>query len=478
MTTRAADAHTSFTRRVAALAWPILVGQLAVIGNGVIDTMMAARYSATDLAALGLGASIYVSIFVGLSGVMQALSPIIGQLYGGKKYEAIGDETRQGIWLALFLSVLGCLLLCFPQPLLAIAEAPPELEGRVEEYLRLLALALPATLGFRVYASLNTATSRPRMVMLIQIAGLLIKIPLNTLFIFGAPDMLGLSGLGTPGCAIATAISAWLAVVIAWIIVKRGEHYRQFRLFGSGLGRPAWPAQLALLKLGVPMGLSYLIEVTAFTFMALFIARLGNETLAAHQVTANFGTVLYMLPLSLASATGTLVAQEIGAGRLVAARQAGQAGVRLGMGLAVAVGAVVWLARETIIGAYTPDATVAAAAMPLFFFIAFYQLFDAWQVGTAFVLRAYKVATIPTLMYAVALWGVGLGGGYLLGFNVLGATPALLQGAAGFWLGNSISLALVGAALAWYLRRIQRLQEIEDAAVRRSSGFGSGTGSS
>ncbi len=460
-----AGAPASFTRRVAALAWPILVGQLAVISNGVIDTVMTARYSATDLAALGLGASIYVSFFVGLSGVMQALSPVIGQLYGAKKHEAIGNEVKQGVWLALFLSLVGCLLLLFPQILLDIAKAPPALEERVREYLRLLALALPATLGFRIYASLNTATSRPRMVMLLQIAGLLLKIPLNALFIFGAAD-LGIPALGTPGCAIATTISAWLAVGIAWMIVRRGQHYRQFKLFGSGLGRPQWRAQSELLKLGVPMGLSYLIEVTAFTFMALFIARLGNETLAAHQITANFGTVLYMLPLSIANATGTLVAQEIGAGRLAAARHAGKAGVRLGALLAVGIGVLVWLARDLIIGAYTPDAKVAAAAMPLFFFIAFYQLFDAWQVGTAYVLRAYKVATVPTIMYAFALWGMGLGGGYLMGFDVLGATPAVLQGAAGFWLGNSLSLAIVAMALSWYLRHIQDLQAAEARALR------------
>ncbi len=136
----------SLTSRVAALTWPILIGQLAVIANGVVDTMMTARYSATDLAALGLGASVYISIFVGLSGVMQALSPTIGQLYGARNLEAIGFEVRQGVWLTLFLSCLGAIALCFPQPLLSIAQAPAELNDKVEQYLRILALALPATL--------------------------------------------------------------------------------------------------------------------------------------------------------------------------------------------------------------------------------------------------------------------------------------------------------------------------------------------
>lgn len=449
-----ASASSSLTARVAALAWPILIGQLAVIANGVVDTMMTARYSAIDLAALGLGASVYVSIFVGLSGVMQALSPTIAQLYGAKKFDAIGDEVRQGVWLALFLTLIGAIALCFPQPLLNIAQASPELNDKVLSYLQLLALALPATLGFRVYASLNTAISRPRMVMLLQVSALLLKIPLNALFIFGG---LGLPAFGAPGCAIATAISAWLALLAGWLIVRYQPFYRKFTLFGKGLGAPDVKAIKSLLKLGLPMGLSFLIEVTAFTFMALFIARLGSDTLAGHQITANFGTVLYMLPLSIANATCTLVAQEIGSGRLANARHTGQAGVRLGVLLSVSIGVVVWIAREQIIGLYTPDVRVAAAAMPLFFFIAFYQLFDSAQVGTAYVLRAYKVATIPTLMYAVALWGMGLGGGYLIGFDVLGLSPDWLKGAAGFWLGNSLSLALVGVALIWYLKRVQRL---------------------
>jgi MATE family multidrug resistance protein len=447
-----------WTMRIANLAWPILIGQLATITNGVIDTIMTARYSAMDLAALGLGSSVYISIFVGLSGVLQALSPAIGQLFGARKFTEIGFEVRQGAWLAIFLSLLGAIFLCIPGPLLAIAQPSAALNDKVVEYLQILALALPATLGFRVFTSLNTATSRPRMVMTIQVCALLLKIPLNYLFIFGG---LGLPAFGTPGCAIATAVTAWATLLTGWFIIRRGAHYKAFHIFGKGWSKPVWQAQAALLKLGVPMGLSYLIEVTAFTFMALFISRMGSDTLAGHQVTGNLGTVLYMLPLSIAHATGTLVAQEIGAGRLVQARHSGNAGIRLGVMLSVATGIIVWVLREEIIALYTPDAIVAAAAMPLFFFISFYQLFDAIQVGTAFVLRAYKVALIPTIMYAFALWGVGLFGGYLLGFNVFGFTPIHLQGAAGFWMGNSFSLALVGMALLWYLKHIQGLMETE-----------------
>lgn len=439
--------------RIASLAWPILIGQLALIANGVIDTAMVSRFSATDLAALALGVSIYVSVFIGLSGVLQALLPVIGQLYGARRFAEIGIEVKQGLWLALFLSCIGCPVLLFSPALLSFSQAPPELIEKATHYLRIEALALPATLGFRVYAALNTAITRPKMVMALQVGSLLLKIPLNAWFIFGG---LGLPALGGPGCAIATSLIAWLILLTGWLLVRRAPIYRELNIFGSGFIKPQWSAQRKLLRLGIPMGLSYFIEVTAFTLMAIFIARLGTIAVAGHQIIANIGSVLYMLPLSLAGATGTLVAQAIGAGDEKLARKTAYAGIRLAAILSMLTGAAVWFARETILRAYTPDAAIIASALPLFLFIAFYQLFDSLQITTAYVLRAYQVAIVPTVIYAVALWGVGLGGGVLFGLNPFGFSPPWLQGAIGFWFSNSASLCVVAVFLLWYLRVVQR----------------------
>lgn len=447
------NTSSGHSKRIFALAWPILVGQLAVIANGVIDTAMTSRFSATDLAALAIGASVYVSVFVGLNGVLAAIAPVIGQLFGAGRFSEIGAEVKQGAWLGVGLTIAGSLILLFPQPLLAVAKASPELSEKATLYLRFLALALPATLGFRLYASLNTAIARPKMVMALQVAGLALKIPFNAWFIFGG---LGVPAMGGPGSALATTVTTWLVFLTSAAILRTSPSYRIYGLFGTGFVRPRWAAQRELLKLGIPMGMSYLIEVTAFTFMALFIARLGATAVAGHQIVANFATVLYMVPLAIANATGTLVAQEIGARRFDAAHRVGSAGIRLAAILSVTIGCAVWLTRHLIVRAYTPDETIIAAALPLFVFIAFYQLFDSVQVTTAFVLRAYKVVVVPTLIYAVALWGIGLGGGYLLGLDPYGFSPQALHGAAGFWMGNSASLALVAAGLLWYLRVVQR----------------------
>lgn len=447
-----ADVSRHPIKRIAALTWPILIGQLAVILNGVLDTAMTSRYSATDLAALAVGSSIYVSVFVGGHGVLQALSPAISQLFGARRYEAIGMEVKQGAWLAAFLSILGIFVLVFPQPFLSLAHASTELNAKAVLYLQILAFALPATLGFRVFSGLNNALARPKIVMAIHVSALLLKIPLNALLIFGG---FGIPALGGPGAAVATAILSWLTLLAAVIVLRTSDFYDRFHLFG-GFVAPQWPALRALLRLGVPMGLSYLIEVTAFTFMAVFIARLGVIPVSGHQITANFGTLLYMLPLAIANATATLVAHAVGAREMKQAKHIGDSGILLAAGLSIAIGCTVWLTRGLIVRAYTPDPAIIAAALPLFMFVSFYQLFDAVQVTTAFVLRAYKVAIVPTLMYALALWGVGLGGGYLVGLDPYGIMPAALRGAAGFWFGNSTSLAIVAVSLFWYLRVIQR----------------------
>ncbi|XQU70256.1 MATE family multidrug resistance protein [Cupriavidus sp. H18C1] len=344
----------------------------------------------------------------------------------------------------------ACCCSVSPGPLLAFAKAPPELVDKATAYLHLQAFGLPAALGFRIYSALNNALSRPIMVTLLQLLGLAVKVPLNAWFIHGG---LGLAPMGGPGCALASTLISWMWCLSGALILRHGGAYRPLGIFAAW----SWPMRShlwALLRLGVPMGLTYLIEITSFTLMSVFITRLGTVTLAGHQIIANLGAVAYMLPLSLGIATSTLVAQAVGARDRAGARRVGWRGIRLAAALALAVGATLWLLRAPVLRAYASDAAVVQAALPLVTFVALYQAFDAVQVTTAFVLRAYKIALVPTVIYAVSLWGIGLGGGYVLGFGLIDGMPAFTHGAAGFWLANSLSLAIAGALLVFYFIRI------------------------
>ena len=202
------------------LAGPILLGQLAVIAFGVLDTAMTARYSAADLAALAMASAIFISLYVGLTGVVSALAPIAGQLFGAKRFDEIGEEVRQATWLAIVLSIVGCLVLTHADVLLSISHISPEIEDKARLYLSILALGLPASMGMRVLMALHNAISRPTVITVIQIIGLGLKLPLNLFFIYGG---LGIAAMGGPGCAVATVIINWfwVFVTLAYVLCNR-----------------------------------------------------------------------------------------------------------------------------------------------------------------------------------------------------------------------------------------------------------------
>ena len=171
------------------LAWPVLVGQVSVLGFATVDTVLVARYDAADLAALAIGAAAYITVFIGLMGVVLALAPIVGQLQGARRFADAGRQVHQAVWIALGLTLLGSTLLLLPAPFLALARVPPELEPRVRGYLGALAFSLPAALLFTVYRGFNTAVSRPKAVMALQLAGLALKIPLSIALVRGVPAL-------------------------------------------------------------------------------------------------------------------------------------------------------------------------------------------------------------------------------------------------------------------------------------------------
>ena len=435
------------------LGWPVFVAQLAIMGNGVIDTMMAGRYGTVDLAAIGIGAAIYASVFVTLMGVLLALTPIAAQLYGAEKHAEIGEEVRQTAWLAVFLSLIAITLLRYPEPFLALSRLAPDVEVRVRGYLDALSWSVPAALLFRVFYSFSTAVSRPRVVMALNLVGLALKIPLNWVFMyghFGAPEM------GGVGCAMATATIAWVTCVLGWIWCYVEQDYARYRVFAR-FSKPRLRELWHIVSLGLPVGMTFLVDVTGFTFMALFIARLGALNSGAHQIASNTAVVIFMLPLAVGNAASVLVGQAIGARQMARARSVGITALAIGSACAAVTGVLLFLGADAVAGLYTKDAGVRALAAALIGLVAVYHLFDGLQAVTVNVLRGYKRTVVPMLVYAVALWGVGLGGGYLLGLTRVEGFPLDTPlGAKGFWIAAIASLVVASVLVTAYFLAVSR----------------------
>ena len=460
-------------RRIVPLAWPVFIGQVAVLGFGTVDTVLMARRSPTDLAALAVGSASYITVFIGLMGIVLAVSPIVGQLFGAQRLREVGHQAWQALWLALALGLIGCTLLAFPAPFLALAQASPAVAEKVRGYLLALAFALPASLLFTVYRGFNIAVSRPKAVMALQIGGLALKIPLSMALVSGVPA-LGIPALDVLGCGLSTMVAMWVQTLIAWLVLRRDPFYHRFELGAPGQRALHLGSMRALLRLGLPIGMSILVEVTAFAFMAIFISRLGETAVAGHQIAANLVSLLFMLPMGLGNATSTLVAQRIGAGDLRDARRLGWHGMQFTLMLALLVGSAVFAARTQVLQFYTDNPAVVAAAMPLLAWVALFHTADALQTSAAFVLRAWRIATWPLLIFVLALWGVGLGGGYTLAFTLGDALPTDWRGASGFWIASTAGLTIAAFALtgllAWVLARQSRRAQPADLASSDQSG--------
>ena len=441
-------------RTIARHAGTVLVGQLAVMSFGIADTLIAGRYSPQALAVLALASSIYISIYVALNGLLQALLPVWAELHGGGRPTEIGQSVRQALYIAGAAAVLGICGLWFPDLWLSATEVPEELWPDVRAYLRILALALFPSLLFRMFSTLNQSLGHPRLVTWLQAGALLVKVPLSYALTFG---IAGLSGMGVVGCAWATLVVNTLMLLAGLWLLRTQDIYRPYHLWRRP-EKPDWPVIGRFLALGVPAGLSIMVEVTSFTLMALFIARLGAVALASHQIAASLAAVLYMVPLAIGIASSARTGYWLGAGQARKARRAAGLGIGLAIGAALLGAGVLFLGREAVAKAFSTDPSVVQAATVWLGWVALYHLADAVQAVCAYLLRCYRITLMPLLIYTALLWGVGLYGGYVLAYQGMdGAAWPMRASVDTFWMSSTAALALVSVLFTAMVWRASRL---------------------
>jgi MATE family multidrug resistance protein len=450
------ESSAGIARRLLHHAWPVLVAQLLSMSMMVADTVIVGRYGTLDLAAVAVGSGLYISVVMLLIGILQAVAPTVAHHVGAGRHHEIGPALQQGFWLAAMLAVPGVALLAFPGPLLALAAVPAEVADRTRDYLLATAAGLPAVLFYRTFYAFNNALGRPRVLMAISFVVTATHVPLAWALVHGHA---GLTPLGVLGCGISTALVNWIGFACGGLYLARNPAYRPYRLFAQWAG-PRATELFALLKLGLPMGFSIFIEVSSFTLIALFAARLGAEAVAGHRVVANLAALIYMLPLAMSIATMVLVGQAAGARDWTGARATVRVGMRLTAALVSLVGIALWVAREPVIALASNDPAVRALALGLVAYICLYQLFDAVQTVAAHALRGYKVTFLPMLLHAACFWGVGLGGGYWLAFHA--GTRAQAPAVTGFWEAAVVATVLASGLFGWLLRAMERRRRVAE----------------
>ncbi len=445
------------------LAWPILIGQLATVGMGVADVAMAGHSSAQDLAGVALGVSIWHIVIVTLMGALMAVNPIVSQHQGAAEFAQIPHVVRQALWMGLGLGLLAMLVANTAALVFVHLSIEPAVQVLATDFVLVISFALPAFCCYRVLYGYSTSVNQTKPMMVIALLALLLNIGVNWLLVFGN---LGFPRLGGVGCAWATLLCIWFELVAIVWWMRRSPAHRETQPFAR-FERPHWPKIRALLRLGLPIGVTYFAETSAFSLIALLVAGFGTVQVAAHQVALNFTSLVFMLPMSLGLALLTRVGQALGAGDTRAARFRSWVGVAMALVVALVSAVLMAWFSIRIANAYTTDTAVVAVAAQLLVLAAVFQLSDATQVCASCAIRAYKITRLPMLIHLAAFWGLSLPLGIVLGLAPMWLPwrPVEPMGAQGFWLALVVGLTLAALALTWLLNRLS-MRGLQVATVR------------
>nr|WP_269845870.1 MATE family efflux transporter [Yersinia enterocolitica] len=433
-----------------ALAIPVVIAQLSQTAMGVVDTIMAGSVSATDMAAVAVGTSIWLPAILFGHGLLLALTPTVAQLNGSGRRNQIAHQVRQGFWLAFCVSVLIMVVIYNSDHIIMrMHNIDPVLADKAVGFLHAIMWGAPGYLFFQVLRNQCEGLSKTKPGMVIGFIGLLVNIPINYIFIYGK---LGAPALGGVGCGVATGTVYWVMFLMMRWYVTRARSQQDIKL-EKGFAAPDWQVMKRLGGLGLPVALALFFEVTLFAVVALLVSPLGIVAVAGHQIALNFSSLMFMLPMSLSVAATIRVGFRLGQGSVDDARVAAYTSIAVGLMLACVTAIFTVVFREHIALLYNKTPEVVVMASHLMLLAALYQLSDAIQVIGSGVLRGYKDTRSIFFITFTAYWLLGLPSGYLLGLTDY-VVPAM--GPSGFWIGFVIGLTSAAILMVLRIRWLQK----------------------
>lgn len=421
------------------LALPLIAAQITFMAAGVVDTLMAGRMGERELAAIAVGANLWMQLFILFMGVSMACSPIVAQRWGARQaLPVIGSFVREAVLIAAGLGIVWLLLMrAIAGPIIGLLGITPETADLAHRYVMAESWSgLLFSLCFTLRSSAE-GLGQSRVVLRAGLAALAAKIIANFIFVYGHA---GVPAMGAVGFGWATVVSSVVMLIAYLLQYQRVPQLRELQLL-----RPGWPRlrreSLEVFRLGFPIGMILFAEVAFFGWTALLMARFGDTAVAAHQVALNFSSLVFMVPVGLGLATTVRVGHAVGAGAAAEALHRGKAGMLLGLVYALFSASFMGLKPDWITAAYTEAPDVALAAQTFLRFAALFQFFDCVQSTANGALRGIKDTQVPMLVTIVAYWVIGMPCAYVMAFVAGGGPNAL-------WAGFIIGLGVAALGLS------------------------------
>jgi len=443
------------------LAIPVILSQISQTAMGFVDTTMAGAVSATDMAAVAVGTSIWLPVILFAMGILMAITPTVAHLSGSGRRDKVGDHVQQGLWLAAILSVLVIAVIWNAGIFIrAMSGVDPKMADIAERYLHALMWGAPGFLFFQVIRDQCDGLSHTKPSMVFGFLGLLCNIPINYIFIYGH---FGMPALGGVGCGVATASVYWLMFIGLWFWSKKSAALQDIRP-KKRWAKPNIKEIKRLCTLGLPIASALFFEVTLFAVVAILVSPLGIVQVAGHQIALNFSSLMFVIPLSVGVASTIRVGYQLGRGSTQGAKVAAWTAQVVGLCFVccTAIGTVIF--RHDIAHLYNSDPAVVTLAGQLMFLAAIYQCSDSVQVIGSGILRGYKDTRAIFYITFISYWLLGLPSGYILGLTDI-IVPRM--GPAGFWCGFIIGLT--AAAIMMVMRIIKLQKKPAEAILQRAS---------
>ena len=436
-------------RKLSLLTGPILIAQLTHMLMSVVDTLMAGRVGATDLAAVAVGGSIWTPATLLIFGFAMALAPVISHTHGSGDYKRMANQLQQGFYTCAISALLVVGLIYLAPYFLNMMDVEEDFRVMTHSYLKYILWGTPGLVLYMVLRNFCEGMSHTMPSLVIGVIGLLINIPANYVFIYGS---FGAPALGGAGAGIASAIVYWgmgLSLLGYVLVAKRYRETAPLRK----IYLPNWDDIWYFVRLGFPISMSLFFEVSLFAAVAILIAPLGSVMVASHQIALNISSLVYMFPLSLSMAVTLRVGFALGSQQIPDAMRSYKIALVLGVGFAVVNGLGMWLGGRYLAGFYTDNDAIIQLAGTLLGLAAIFTVSDTFQAISIGALRGYKDTQAAMVVTLIAYWPFGLSIGVILG-RTDWIVPAM--GPAGFWIGFISGLSVAALLLTIRLFRVHR----------------------
>ncbi|WP_432449659.1 MATE family efflux transporter [Aliiroseovarius marinus] len=428
-------------RAVLVLGTPLVASQLAQFSVQITDTIMLGWYGVEELAAVTLAGTFFFIFLIMGSGPAWALMPMVAEAAEAGDDVRMRRLTRMALWISLGFAVAVLPLMWLSAPILMAMGQDEHLSLIAQDYLRIAGFGMVPALTVMALRSYLSALEHARIVLWATILAAVMNGVINYALIFGnwgAPE------LGVRGAAIASVTIQIAAGIVLWIYALRlNPEQALFRR----LWKPDWEALGALLKLGIPIGLTTLAEVGMFSASTIVVGLIGTVELAAHGIALQITATFFMVHLGL-SMTAT-----VRAGRALGRRD--ELGLRRGA-LAVTLASVLFGGLTVLLFLFLPEPLIQLFLDPeelrrdqivllgssLLVVAALFQFADGAQAIAMGLLRGVQDTRVPMIIASLSYWLVGMGSSYVFGIT-------LGFGAIGVWWGLLLGLLCAGGFMSW-----------------------------